>query len=101
MPKPESKNWYPDRSVFGSYAAWDAHRKALDEIYDLKSQVEGMKAEMAKANKPKDKSTGVPKEGPGSSKETYVAGFLVKPVINPQNGQTLKYNSATGQLEFS
>ena len=96
--KPIFKNWYPDRGVFGSYAAWDAHRKALDQIYDLKSQVEGMKAQMAKP-KPEE-STGVPKEGPGSSKETYIAGFLVKPGL-PQNGQTLKYNAVTGQLEFS
>lgn len=97
--RPVSENWYPDQSAFGSYKAWDAHRKALDQIYDLKSQVAGMKAKMEKQSK-LEKPTGVPKEGPGSSKETYIAGFLVKPAL-PQNGQTLKYNSSTGQLEFS
>ena len=99
--KPVSKNWYPDQSYFGSYKAWDAHRKALDQIYDLKSQVAGLRAEMAKSRPPAAaKPTGPPHEGPGSAKETYIAGYLVRPSVL-QGTETLKYNSKTEQLEFS
>ena len=96
MTKPASDRWYPDRSVFHSEQAYNAHTQALDLIYGLRDEVRGMKRQSPE----KTKEKGVPKEGPGSFKETYLAGILVKPSV-PSNGQSLKYNAATGQFEFS
>lgn len=91
-----SERWYPDQSVFGSHEAWNAHKRALDMIYDLQGQVKTLKAQPKAAP---EKQTGPPKEGPGSYKETYVAGLLVQPGV-PSDGQKLTYKAATGQLVF-
>jgi len=100
MATKQPSRWYPDRSVFDKYEAWDAHRKALDQIYDLQGQVRSLMQQNGSNAKETKAKKGPPVEGAGSPKETYIAGVLVKPAL-PKDGQRLTYKASSGQIEWA
>jgi hypothetical protein len=91
------QRWYPSQKGL-SYEQWNIHRQSLDLIYGLQdklSELHGKHEEL------QSKMSGVQKEN-GKLKEIInnrVAGRLVKPT-DPSAGDTLRYNSTSGQFEF-
>lgn len=90
-------NWYPDRSNFATHEAWDAHVQTLNIIYEQKAKLEKAITDLKAVTTTVHKSNvGQPA---GGALNTRIGGFLLAPG-QPTNGQTLRYNSSTGQFEF-
>lgn len=92
--------FYPQRKDFASHQQWDALRRAWDEIYKLQDamtdQVRRHEARMPRGGAA---AKGTNPNALGSGLNTQVAGMNVSGSPTA-NGQTLKWNSATGQLEW-
>lgn len=91
------QRWYPPQTGL-TYEQWNAHRLAFDHIYELQDKL----AELhGKHDELKTKYSGIEKEN-SKLKEIIgnrIAGRLVKPT-DPNNADTIRYNSSTGQFEF-
>lgn len=90
--KPTTQKWYPTPEESGGHAQWNIHRQVLDSVYSLQDKVEAMGKAPA--------STAPAQSFPNETHNTKIAGLNVSP-NTPTNGQTLKYNSTTGMIEWS
>lgn len=91
--------WYPVQSEHINYEQWNAHRQTLDLVYSLRDQLEELKGKHAELH---GKHEDLKKEN-AKLQETInnrIAGKLVKAGALPSTGDTIRYNSATGQFEF-
>lgn len=73
-----------------------AIKELTDHTYDLRSQIAEMKDSHAKAMNGMQKQV----SQLGTALNSQVNGLNVK-AVPPTNGQVLKYNSATGQIEWT
>lgn len=96
MKKPNPVNRiYPTQSgPLSDFHAWAAHKVTLDRLYDLHDAFNQFKHEIVTKS-----NVGQQQEAGGPS-NTMITGIPVKAVA-PANGQTIRYNSATGQFEFA
>lgn len=92
-PKPVERTYPEQRGALADFHAWDAHKKTRDLLYDLHDKLNLFMHEQ-KSN------VGQKQQEAGGPSNTKIAGIFVQ-AIQPKNGQTLKYNSSTGQLEWS
>jgi hypothetical protein len=91
MTTPKATNrYFPNPDHYSSHQQWDDVRKLYEHVYN--AQDEAAKAKPA----PVAPTNGdISRTGPSN---TQIAGLNV--VGTPTNGQTLKFNSLTGQLEW-
>lgn len=89
-------NYYPDRSHFKTFEEWDAHVQTLNVVYDQKAKLEKVVEDLKKVTTAHQSNVGQPAGGPLN---TTIGGFALTPG-QPANGQTIRYNSSTGQFEF-
>lgn len=94
MNKPDP--WYPERSAFQNHEQWDAHVQTLKIVYEQKAKLEKAIADIQKVAKVAESNVGQTAGGPLNSQ---VLGLAVKPG-QPANGDTIRFNSKTGQWEL-
>jgi len=85
-----NERWYPNPSESGSHDAWNIHTQILNHVYATQDRLDALEKAQAKP------SAAVPK----SSSAATIAGINVKATTPPQNGFTIRFNSATGEFEF-
>lgn len=83
--KKQVQRYYPSPDNYQNHQQWQDMRILYDHMHEVKEKG----AEKAP----------VPTTKAGGPSNTKIAGLNV--VGTPTNGQTLKYNSKTGQLEWS
>lgn len=93
-PKPVQRLYPEQRGQLADFHAWDAHKQTRDLLYDLHDKMNMFIHETSV----KASNVGQSKQAGGPS-NTTITGIPVKGV-QPQNGHTIRYNSATGQFEF-
>jgi regulator of replication initiation timing len=94
---PESR-WYPPKTNDFTFDQFNAHRVAFDKIYELEDQLKELHGKHQELHA---KMQGATKENEKLKEiiNNRIAGRLVKPK-EPQDGETIRYNSASGQFVF-
>jgi hypothetical protein len=103
MANQPTNRWFPPKTgALADHDVNDAHRRAFEAIYQLQDQLAAAHAKLAEHDGKITKATGTAEAAhkATSTINTKVNGLNVK-AVPPTNGQTLKYNSATGQVEWS
>jgi hypothetical protein len=94
--------WYPNKSDFPDDKQFEVVRQLTDLIYGQQSQLAALQSShdsmQEKLNTHGSRMDKVEKAGGPST--TKITGLFVK-AVPPTNGQTLKYNAASGQVEWS
>lgn len=92
---------YPEKRDYKDYQHYNDLRVAYDTIYQMQSELKSMREELAKTRRAMDgQKSELQRTIKRSIQMGFVGGFPVKPAGVLTNGMTLKYNSATGMLEF-
>jgi len=100
--KGEVNRWYPSKLDFPDDKQFEVVRQLTDLIYGQQSQLATLQSshdamsEKLKAHGSRMDSV----EKAGGPSTTKITGLFVK-AVPPANGQTLKYNAASGQIEWS
>jgi len=79
------------RNVTSIEEANVAIKELTDHTYDLRDQINGHKKTIEHMQK---------QQGLGTALNSQINGLNIK-AVPPTNGQTLKYNAATGQIEWT
>lgn len=93
--------WYPDKSQFPDVRQYEAIRQLTDMIYAAQDEVASVKSEQGGMTKRLDSHhMRITKtEQAGGPSTTKITGLFVKGTP-PSNGDTIRFNTATGQFEF-
>jgi len=96
-----SDRWYPKQEHFKTWDEWNSHKQAFDHIYALQDQMAAQHAELKKAHADLKTQMGTlqQQQFPNGPSNTKIQGLNVRGAP-PTNGQTLKYNSATGDISW-
>jgi len=91
------QRWYPPQTGL-TYEQHNAHRQTLDIVYELQDQLRELHS---KHSELKGAMSGLETENSNLKEiiNNRIAGKLVKPT-DPNNGDTIRYNSKSGQFEF-
>lgn len=93
--------WYPSKTgALADEDVFNAHRQAFDQIYDLHDKLKVMTSDLQTKIDQVNKIAAAANNGLQQQQlNTKINGFSVTNTI-PTNGQTLKYNATTGQIEW-
>jgi len=91
------QRWYPPVEGM-NYQQHNAHRQTLDLVYQMQDQLRELHGKHQELH---SKLASMTKENEKLKQviDNRIAGRLVKPT-NPSNGDTVRYNSVSGQFEF-
>lgn len=86
--------YYPSRTKVGNLH--DDFRKLFDHVYALQDRLDASQSRVAELEKSHNSMAATVAQGPSNTK---IGGFNVRGTP-PANGQTLKYNAATGDISW-
>ena len=97
-----SSRYYPQKTgALADEHVFQAHKKAFDEIYALHDKLTAMQADLqSKLDAANAKAHQAQQDAANQKVFTKISGLEVKATL-PQNGQVLKFNSASGQIEWT
>jgi hypothetical protein len=95
--------WFPPKQgALADHEVNDAHRRAYEMIYSLQDTVKQLQSQLGEhagkiqsAHSKADSAHEAAKQAAGT-----INGLNVK-AVPPKSGQTLKWNAATGQIEWT
>lgn len=87
----DAQRWYPH---FDDHATHEAFRVAYDRIYELHDKLQDAHAKLDGMAKPSQAGDA------GGPSTTKIGGLRVA-ATPPADGQSLKYNAKTGQIEWT
>lgn len=90
-----TQRYYPSPDHYQSHQQWDDARQLFNHVYQMQDSLSTLHEKVGKMT-PTASTPATSENGPSSTK---IAGLNV--VGTPTNGQALKYNGLTGQLEWS
>lgn len=90
----DAQRWYPH---FDDHATHEAFRVAFDHLYSLHDQVQAVHSQLKGTTASGDGAKPASAGGPSTTK---IGGLFVA-AVPPLDGQTLKYNAKTGQIEWT